>query len=211
MVAGVLVLLAAALAVLLGASQAGTALLGVLGWLVALAARLPVVGSASRLRAVRRRDTILAATSGITDEVVRLALVLVVAGGVESALWAGFGWALAQLVFTAATELTTFSGPIGSQAAEQLKAQGGFVSTHPVHGGIRGITSMSFHLGATLLLTAGPWWVMATAAAHVVVNVGLARWAGKRLMPVELFGAVVSVALLLAALFGSGVIGSGWG
>ena len=55
MVAGVLVLLGVTFAVLLGVSQAGTALLGVLGWLVALAAHLPVLGSAGRLHAVREQ------------------------------------------------------------------------------------------------------------------------------------------------------------
>lgn len=204
MVAGALAALAVTLAVLLGADQVGTVLLGVLGWFVALAARLPAVGSANRLHAIRRRDTIVAASSGVTDEVVRLALVLVVVSGVESALWAGFGWALAQLVFIAATELKTFSWPLGTQATEQLQAQGGFVSTHPVHSGVRGLTTMSFHLGATLLLTAGPWWVLATASAHALVNLAFARQASKRLVPVELFGITVSVALLVAGLLSSG-------
>ncbi|ANZ41862.1 hypothetical protein BBK82_43965 [Lentzea guizhouensis] len=205
--AGTLVLLAATLSVLLGVGQAGAALLGVLGWTVALAARLPVLGSTGRLHAVRRRDTIIAVTSGVTDEAVRLALVLVAVGGAESALWAGFGWTLAQLVFIAATELTAFSWPIGRQGVERLKAQGGFVSTHPAHSGTRGLTAISLHMGATLLLTAGPWWVSATVFAHVLVNLGFARWAGKRLVLVELLGAVVSVALLLAGLSGSGVLG----
>ncbi|NKE57070.1 hypothetical protein FXN61_09570 [Lentzea sp. PSKA42] len=198
--AGVLVLLAATLAMMLGVSEASTALLGVLGWLVALAARLPVLASAGRLHAVRRRDTILAVASGITDEVVRLALVLIVVSGAGSALWAGFGWALAELVFVAATQLTQFSWPIGRQAAEQLRSQGGFISTHPVHGGVRGITATVFHLGATLLLAAGPWWVPVTASAHVAVDVAFARWARRRLVPVELLGAAVSAVLLLAGL-----------
>lgn len=184
----VLVLLAAALVVVLGVAEAGTALLGVLGWLVALPDRV-------------QRDTILAVASGITDEAVRLALVLVVVNGVGSALWAGFGWALAGLVFVAATQLAQFSWPVGRQAAEQLRAQGGFISTHPVHGGVRGVTATSFHLGATLLLAAGPWWwVLVTASAHAVVNVAFARWAQGRLVRVELFSAVVSAALLLSGL-----------
>lgn len=204
MVAGALALLAVTLAVLLGVDQAGTLLLGALGWFVALAARLPALGSASRLHDARRRDTITAAASGVTDEVVRLALVLVAVGSVESALWAGLGWALAQLVFIAATELTTFSRPLGPQATEQLRAQGGFAGTHPVHSGIRGLTTMAFHLGATLLLTSGHWWVLVTAPAHAAVNLGFARQAGKRLVPVELFGATVGAVLLLAGLLGSG-------
>jgi hypothetical protein len=198
--ASVLVLLAATLVVVLGVSEAGTALLGVLGWLVALAARLPVLASAGRLHAIRRRDTILAVTSGITDEAVRVALVLVVVTGAGSALWAGFGWALAGLVFAGATRLAQFSSPVGRQAAEQLRSQGGFISTHPVHGGVRAVTATSLHLGATLLLAAGPWWVLVTAAAHAVVNVAFARWARRRLVPVELLGAVVGAALLLAGL-----------
>jgi hypothetical protein len=198
--AGVLVLLAAVLVTVLGIAEAGAALLGALGWVVALAARLPVLASAGRLRAAGRRDTILAVTSGITDEVVRLALVLVLVSGTGSALWAGFGWALAGVVFVAATQLAQFSWPLGHQAAEQLRSQGGFISTHPVHVGVRGITATSFHLGATLLLASGPWWVLATASAHAVVNVARARWAQRRLELVELLGAAVSATLLLGGL-----------
>ncbi|MEU0883867.1 hypothetical protein ABZ345_35130 [Lentzea sp. NPDC005914] len=198
--ASVLLLLAAVLVMTLGVSEVGAALLGVLGWLVALAARLPVLASAGRLHAIRRRDTILAVTSGITDEVVRLALVLALLGGVGSALWAGFGWTLAGLVFTGATRMAQFRWPLGQQAAEQLRSQGGFSSTHPVHAGVRAVTATSLHLGATLLLTAGPWWVLVTAAAHAVVNVVFARWAWRRLVPVEVLGTVVSAALLVAGL-----------
>ncbi|MFI6096412.1 hypothetical protein ACIA8G_12700 [Lentzea sp. NPDC051213] len=203
--AGVLGLLAAALVVALGVSQAGAVLLGVLGWLVALAARLPVLASAGRLHDARRRETILAAASGTTDEVVRLALVVAVVGGFGPALWAGFGWALAELVFLAATQLTRFGWPIGERAVEQLKAQGGFVGTHPVHSGVRGVAATSFSIGATLLLVAGPWWVVATAFVHAAVNVAFARWAGRRLVSVELFGAVVGVGLVVAGLFGTGL------
>lgn len=131
---------------------------------------------------------------------VRLALVLVVVGGTGSALWAGFGWALAGLVFARATQLAQFSWPVGHQAAEQLRSQGGFISTHPLHGGVRGITATSFHLGATLLLADGPWRVPATASAHAVVSVAFARWARRRLVQVEVLAAVVSAALLLAGL-----------
>jgi hypothetical protein len=201
--AGVLVLLAAALVTTLGVAEAGTALLGALGWTVALAARLPVLASAGRLHALRRRDTVIGVSSGITDEVVRLALVLMVVSGTGSALWAGFGWALAALVFVAATRLTQFSWPIGAQAAEQLRSQGGFSSTHPLHGGVRGITATSFHLGATLLLATGPWWVLATASAHAVMNVASARWARRRLVRVELLCAVLSAAILVGGLLSS--------
>lgn len=199
MVSAVLLLLAAGLALLLGVAEAGAAMLGVLGWLVALAARLPAIASTGRLRDPERSRTILAAASAVTDEVVRLALVLVAVTELAPALWAGFGWALAQLVFIFATRLAQFSSPIGQQAAEQLRSQGGFVSTHPVHSGVRGTTAACFHLGATLLLATGPWWVLATAFAHAAVNLAFIRWARRRLVLVEVFGAVVSGILLLAA------------
>ncbi|NGY63120.1 hypothetical protein G7043_29795 [Lentzea sp. NEAU-D13] len=201
----VLVLLAATLAMLLGVAEAGAALLGVLGWLVALAARLPALASAGRLRDPGRSRTILAAALAVTDEVVRLALVLIVVSGHASALWAGFGWALAELVFVVATHLAQFSWPIGREAADQLRSEGGFISTHPAHSGVRGIAATTFHLGATLLLTMGPWWVLVTASAHVAVNLAFARWARRRLVPVQLFSALVSVALLAAGLVASGL------
>lgn len=199
----VLVLLAAALVVLFGISDAGAALLGVLGWLVALAARLPALASAGRLHDPDRSRTILAATSAVTDEVARLALVLVVAGGYIPALWAGFGWALAELVFVLAAHLARFSRPVGRRAAEQLRSEGGFVSTHPAHAGVRGITTTAFHLGASLLLATGSWWVPVTASAHVAVNLAFARGARRQLVAVQVFGAVVSAALLAAGLIAS--------
>ncbi|GAA3870437.1 hypothetical protein GCM10022243_39770 [Saccharothrix violaceirubra] len=110
---------------------------------------------------------------------------------------------MAELVFVVATHLSRFSWPIGGQAAEQLKSQGGFLSTHPAHSGVRGITATSFHLGATPLLATGPWWVLATASAHVTVNLVFVRWARRRLVSVEVFSAVVSVALLVAGLAAS--------
>lgn len=198
--AAVLVGLAAALVMILGVSEAGSVLLGVLGWLVALAARLPVLASASRLHDSRLGRTILAEASAVTDELVRLALVLVVVGGTGPVLWAAFGWTLAELGFVVATHLARFSSPIGGQAADQLRSQGGFVSTHPAFGGVRAVTATSFHVGATLLLAAAPWWVLVTVSAHAAVNLAFARWARGRLVPVQLFGALVSAALLAAGL-----------
>lgn len=164
-----------ALALWLGTVAFGPVLLGVLGWAVALAARLPVVGSAGRLHDTGRGNVILSTASGVTDEVVRLALVLVGVSGVEPALWAGFGWALAGLAFTIATN----------------RPQQGFPEL---------AAATVFHLGATLLLAAGPWWVLLTATVHTAVNVGYARWPRHRLMPAELFGCAAGVGLLLAGL-----------
>ncbi|TWP50753.1 hypothetical protein FKR81_19300 [Lentzea tibetensis] len=196
----VLVLLAIALAVPLGLTESGAAVLGVLGWLVALAARVPTIASAGRLRDPQRGRTILAASSGVTDELVRLGLVLIGVSGFAPALWAGFGWALAELVFTGATRLAQFRWPMKRDAAELLRSQGGVASTHPAHSGVRGTTAAALHLGATLLVAAGPWWVLATAVAHVAVNLSFVRWARHRLALVELFGAAVSVVLLLGGL-----------
>ncbi|MER5261818.1 hypothetical protein ABTZ99_07040 [Actinosynnema sp. NPDC002837] len=105
--------LAVVLTLLVGAGQAGTALLGALGWLVALAARVPAVASAGRLRDLDRGRALLAFASAVTDEVVRLLLVLVGVTGFAPALWAGLGRAVAELVFVTATGLSQSTVALG--------------------------------------------------------------------------------------------------
>ncbi|MEV8444066.1 hypothetical protein AB0425_42395 [Actinosynnema sp. NPDC051121] len=196
--------LAAVFTAWLGPGQAGTALLGALGWLVALAARVPAVASAGRLHDPGRGRTVLAAASAVTDEVVRLLLVLVAVTGFAPALWAGLGWAVAELVFATATGLSQFTGTLGPRAAEVLGAEGGVAATHPLHVLLRGATTTAFHLGATLLLADGPWWLPATVAAHAVVNLTFTRWARHRLSAAEVVCAVVCALLLVAGLALSG-------
>ncbi|MEU7526747.1 hypothetical protein AB0A74_13520 [Saccharothrix sp. NPDC042600] len=65
---------------------------------------------------------------------------------------------------------------------------------------VRGATTTAFHLGATLLLVAGPWWLPATVAAHAAVNLTFTRWARRRLPAAELGCAVVSALLLLGGV-----------
>lgn len=65
------------------------------------------------------------------------------------------------------------------------------MATHPLHVLLRGATTTAFHLGATLLLVAGPWWLPATVAAHAAVNLTFARWARHRLPAAEVVGALV--------------------
>ncbi|NUT97141.1 MAG: hypothetical protein HOY78_34475 [Saccharothrix sp.] len=196
--------LAAVFTYLLGPEQAGAALLGALGWVVALAARVPAVASAGRLHDPDRGRTVLAAASAVTDEVVRLLLVLVAVTGFAPALWAGLGWAVAELVFATATGLSQFTGTLRPRAAELLGAEGGVAATHPLHVLLRGATTTAFHLGATLLLVDGPWWLPATVAAHAVVNLAFTRWARHRLPAAELGCAVVGALLLAAGLAVSG-------
>jgi hypothetical protein len=154
--AAVFLLVAVGLAAWVGVAGAGAAVLGVLGWLVALAGRLPVVGAAGRLRDLRRGGVILAVTSGVTDEVVRLVFLPIGGTGFASVLWAGFGWAVADLVAT-----------------------GGFAGAHGVRGVVRGIAMTAFHLGATtVLLAVGPWWLLLTVPVHVAANLVVARTTG---------------------------------
>ncbi|MEV8437528.1 hypothetical protein AB0425_09175 [Actinosynnema sp. NPDC051121] len=172
--------LAVVLTLLVGAGQAGTALLGALGWLVALAARVPAVASAGRLRDLDRGRALLAFASAVTDEVVRLLLVLVGVTGLAPALWAGLGWAVAELVFVTATGLSQPTVALGPRAAELLGAEGGVMATHPLHVLLRGATTTAFHLGATLLLVAGPWWLPATVADRGSTTPGDGERAGLR-------------------------------
>jgi hypothetical protein len=136
---------------------------------------------------------------------VRLQLVLIGADSFTLAMWAGFGWALAELTFTMSNglmqgTLLRSAGNKGRRAAELLLSQGGFASTHPWHGVIQCVAATTFHLGATLLLAIQPWFVLFVAPAHAAVNLTHVRLARRQLARAELLSATVGASLLLTGL-----------
>ncbi|HEY8371809.1 MAG TPA: hypothetical protein VIL00_03605 [Pseudonocardiaceae bacterium] len=193
-----------------GWTDIGAALLGALGWLVALALRVPVAAGAIRLRDQRNELTVLGAVSGPADEVARLGLVLVGVAGPSGALWAGFGWALAEQVFTMISAVSQAAqlgrpGVKGRRASELLFLYGGLAGARPWHRVIERVAAFAFHLGATLLLATQPWWVLLTAPVHAGWNLARVRWSRRHLVRVELVAVVTGGAVLLAGLLVAGL------
>jgi hypothetical protein len=98
------VVIAVVLATTLAPARAGAAALGAAGWLAALALRGPAAAFVSRMPK-ENAPTFMALISGPAEELVRLLLVLFGVSGFGNLLWAGFGWATIEVVYTLVTAL----------------------------------------------------------------------------------------------------------
>ncbi|MEO3784058.1 hypothetical protein ABGB12_12050 [Actinocorallia sp. B10E7] len=153
--------------------------LGAAGWLVALMLRGPVAAAVAK-QPGERAALIVASASGPCEELVRLALVVLLLSGAEEALWAGFGWGAVEIVYTVVNALVIRSllgrnDPQAVEARALLEAQGTLRADGPVWAFLERIGATLLHIGFTLLLVWQPWIVLATVPLHSAVNLGIVR------------------------------------
>jgi hypothetical protein len=153
--------------------------LGAAGWLVALLLRGPVAAAVAR-RPREQAALLVASASGPCEELVRVGLVVLLLAGPERALWAGFGWAAVEIVYTAVNALVVLSllGRTDQQALEAralLEAQGTLRADGPLWAAVERVGASLLHVGLTLLLFWNPWLVLAAVPLHTGVNLGALR------------------------------------
>lgn len=181
-IAAVPVLLGLLLAATLTPVRPGAAGLGAAGWLVALALRTPAAVAGARLPKLKKPQpmaTFMASISGPAEETVRLLMVLFFVKGFDDLLWAGFGWATIEVVYTLvnAVAIRRLLLDPSEKAAEarRVLASLGFLqyvkNLVPVVGAVERATVSLLHIGFTLLLGWNPWLVFATMPAHSAVNI----------------------------------------
>lgn len=182
---------------------------GALGWLVALMLRSPIgaiLGKpAPGQPPSERNKTIMVAASGPVEELVRLGLVLLFAGGLANALWAGLGWASIEVVFTCVNSIVLASliGRNDKQAQEVyqvLSAQGLVSDRNGLYAVLERVSASLLHVGFTLLLAWQPILVIATVVVHSATNLVAVRLAKRSLARTELIVAVIGVGVFAIGL-----------
>jgi hypothetical protein len=171
------VVIAVVLATTLAPARAGAAALGAAGWLAALALRAPAGAFVSRMPK-QNAPTFMALISGPAEELIRLLLVLFAVSGFGDLLWAGFGWATIEVVYTLVTALVVrrLLLDTSAKAAERrrLLVSMGWLqyvqSLVPVLGAVERAGASLLHIGFTLLLGWNPWLVLVTMPAHSATN-----------------------------------------
>lgn len=179
--------------------------LGAAGWMLALILRQPVALLASRITSRERAQHIVGWISGPAEELVRLALVLVVIRSVEAAAWAGFGWAAIEVVIVvvnliALASLMTKTDAKSMETKQILQDQGMLTPTNPFWGLLERLSATAMHIGFTLMLFASPWFVLLTLPLHSVVNMASVRLVKRSVAVMELGFLVVSAAVLAAGI-----------
>jgi hypothetical protein len=176
------VAIAVVLAITLAPVRAGAAALGAAGWLAAMALRAPAGVFVSRMPK-QDAPTFMALISGPAEELVRLLLVLFAVHGFGSVLWAGFGWATIEVVYTLVTALVVRRLLLDTSAkaaqARRLLVSIGWLqyvqSLVPVLGAVERAGVSLLHIGFTLLLGWNPWLVLVTMPAHSATNLAAVR------------------------------------
>ncbi|NKX52450.1 hypothetical protein HER39_18100 [Arthrobacter deserti] len=195
----------AALWLAFGAPLPVPALLGAAGWILALVLRQPVALAAGRFAGRGRAAALVGWFSGPAEELVRLALVLSALHSFDQALWAGFGWAAAEVLLVAVNTLAIAGllardDPKSRQAQQLLQDQGLATPRNPAWALLERLSATGLHVGFTLLLFAWPWLVLLTLPAHSLANMLAVRFARTRLALTEAARAAAGVLALAAGL-----------
>ncbi|WP_051914733.1 hypothetical protein [Thermorudis peleae] len=171
-------------------------LLGVVGWLVALALRGPVILLVRRL-AQRAQQWAVIAASGPAEELVRLAVVRYWAASLPAAINVGQGWAGIEVWYAALSLVLTTRilrrQDEQAQSVRQALAELGLLQASPAFGLIERLAATAFHIGCTLLLAASPWWVLLTVPLHSALNLLVMRLIRRSVALAEALALVVGL------------------
>jgi hypothetical protein len=181
---------AAVLFAAIGAPHWLPLVLGAAGWMLALVLRQPVALIAMKLVGKDRAMTIVGWASGPAEELVRLALVLLVIDTLDDALWAGFGWATIEVLLVVVNMLVlaglmTKDDPKSLEAQQALRDLGMTEPQNGFWGALERVSATALHMGFTLLLFVSPWLVLLTLPLHSVVNMLTVRFAKTHLAATE--------------------------
>lgn len=153
---------------------------GALGWSVAFALRAPVGLLAKRMP--ERTQTIVVASSGPLEELVRLASIAVAGRTFARALSLGLGWAAIEVVYAIASSIValTIARGTGGKAAkirEAIAEHGMAAPVSPFVGVLERASASALHIGAALLIARHSLFALALVPAHSAVNLLVLRYA----------------------------------
>jgi hypothetical protein len=181
---------------------------GAAGWLIALALRAPVALVAMRLGGGDRgrAQPVITGASGPLEELVRLAVVLIVGRELPAALWIGLGWGAIEAVYAlvngaAVLALLRRTDPEAEQARAMLAMPDVLRPDAPLWGAVERTWATGLHMAFTLIVAAVPVLVVATIVVHSAANLVLLRrapaWGLARL---QAAGIALTAVMLLVAL-----------
>lgn len=194
------------LAAYLGAAfDIRVALLGALGWWLALLLRLPVIALVRKYRADAGQSLVVAA-SGPAEELVRLGLLLYLGLTTDSALIAGIGWAAIEIVYAMVQlvgmgVLRDRSDEKAEEAKQLMRLQGMehvFDSAAPFWSVVERLSANGIHVGMGLLLVINPWLIILAMPLHSGINFLFVRMLRKSFLAAQ--GTLLFVSGLLLAV-----------
>lgn len=183
--------------------------IGALGWTIALMLRNPVALLAKAIPATSKHvTTIVVASSGPCEELVRLAVVLLLGRAFPMALSIGLGWAAIEVVYAIINSFVTLSlfrrdDEKARQARAVLENMGlarAMLNAPPFMGVVERISASAIQIGFTLLLAWQPLLVILTIPLHSSTNFMALFLVRRSVVLAELCIAIIGIVILLAGL-----------
>ena len=183
--------------------------IGALGWTIALVLRNPVALIARIISATSKHvTTIVVASSGPCEEIMRLLAVLLFGRAFPIALSIGLGWAAIEVVYAIINGFVTLSlfrrdDEKARQARAMLESMGlakAMLNGPPLMGVLERITASAIQIGFTLLLAWQPLLVILTIPVHSSTNFVALSLVRRSVVLAELGVAIIGAIVLLAGL-----------
>ena len=161
--------------------------------------RNPVALLAKAIPATSKHvTTIVVASSGPCEELVRLAVVLLLGRAFPMALSIGLGWAAIEVVYAIINGFVTLSlFRRDDEKAHQARAM---LNAPPFMGVVERISASAIQIGFTLLLAWQPLLVIFTIPPHSSANFMTLFLVRRSVVLAELCVAVIGIVVLLAGL-----------
>jgi hypothetical protein len=177
--------------------------LGALGWVIALFLRGPLSAIVMKMPK-EKATTIIVGSSGVFEECIRVAVLMLTSMTFSWSVSIGQGWAAVEVLFVMINVIVLVSlakrtDEKAMQAKEMLKLQGN-LSAGPLWGVFERIFASAFHIGCTLLAAKYPWLVVLLIPLHSFVNLTAIKLAKKSIVQTELTIASVGGIVLAAGI-----------
>lgn len=187
----------------------GGIFIGALGWTIALILRNPIALIARIIPAASKHvTTIVVASSGPCEEIMRLLAVLLFGRTFPMALSIGLGWAAIEVVYAIINGFVTLSlfrrdDEKAQQARAVLEKMGlakAMLNAPPFMGVVERIFASAIQIGFTLLLAWQPLLVILTIPLHSSINFIALSLVRRSVVLAELGIAIIGTVVLLAGL-----------
>jgi hypothetical protein len=177
--------------------------LGALGWVIALFLRGPLSAIVMKMPK-EKAQTIVVASSGLFEEGIRLAMLMITGMSFSWSISLGQGWAAVEVLFVMINVIVLMSlakrtDEKAMQAKEIIKLQGN-LSASPMWGVMERIFSSALHIGCTLIVAKYAWTVVLLIPLHSLVNLTAVKLAKKSVVTVELIVAAIGTVTLAVGL-----------
>jgi len=160
------------------------ALLGALGWWLALLLRLPfILYAKSKMLDNKHSNKLIVSVSGPAEESIRLIILLIIGVVTRNAYSVGLGWGGIEIIYglihiTGIGVLQQKNDPKAQEAKALLKQMGldkSFDPNTPYWGAVERVSANAIHIGFSLILVFTPFMIIVTAPLHSFLNFNVLR------------------------------------